>query len=65
MEFPKGYAALRWDKSGIAKNGVTTLSGVGDSGYRGEYKVVLLNIGKYPIRDKKRTKNCTSINSKN
>jgi dUTP pyrophosphatase len=45
MEFPKGYVALVWDKSGIAKKGVTVLAGVGDAGYRGEYKIVLLNIG--------------------
>ncbi|NCN87217.1 dUTP diphosphatase [archaeon] len=53
LEFPKEYVALIWDKSGIAKNGVTTLSGVGDSGYRGEYKVVLLNIGSKPYEIKK------------
>jgi len=45
MEFPKGYVALVWDKSGLSKKGITTLAGVGDSGYRGEYKIVLLNIG--------------------
>jgi len=45
IELPKGYAALVWDKSGIAKKGVTTLAGVCDAGYRGEYKIVLLNVG--------------------
>jgi dUTP pyrophosphatase len=44
IEFPKEYVALMWDKSGIAKEGITTLAGVGDSGYRGEYKIVLINL---------------------
>jgi len=53
MEIPKGYVGLIWDKSGIAKNGITTISGVGDSGYRGEYKVVLLNVSSKPYVVKK------------
>ncbi|MBT4377047.1 dUTP diphosphatase [archaeon] len=53
MEFPEGCVALVWDKSGIAKSGVTTLAGVGDPGYRGEYKIVLLNIGSKPYEIKK------------
>jgi dUTP pyrophosphatase len=44
IELPKGYVALIWDKSGLAlKEGIKTMAGVGDSNYRGEYKVVLLN----------------------
>ncbi len=44
IELPKNYASLIWGKSGLAtKNGITTIAGVIDSGYRGEYKVVLLN----------------------
>lgn len=44
IELPEGYVSLIWDKSGLAsKNGVTTLGGVIDSGYRGEYKIILLN----------------------
>lgn len=44
MELPKGYVALIWDKSGLAlKEGIKTMAGVGDSNYRGEYKIVLLN----------------------
>ena len=43
-EFPQGYVAHVWDKSGLAsKFGIKTMAGVIDSGYRGEYKVVLLN----------------------
>ncbi len=53
MEFPKGYVALVWDKSGIAKNGVTCLGGVIDSNYRGEYKIILLNVGSKNYKIKK------------
>lgn len=46
-EFPTGYVALFWDKSGLAaKKGITVLAGVIDSGYRGEYGVVLFNTSK-------------------
>jgi dUTP pyrophosphatase len=45
MEFPKNYAVLIWDKSGVAKKGIKTMAGVWDSCYRGECKVVLLNVG--------------------
>ena len=44
IALPENYVSLVWDKSGIAlKQGITTLAGVCDSGYRGEYKIVLLN----------------------
>ncbi len=44
IELPKNYVSLIWGKSGLAsKNGIAILAGVIDSGYRGEYKVVLLN----------------------
>ncbi len=46
IEIPKGYVGLVWDKSGIAlKNGVKTMAGVIDSSYRGELKVVIINLG--------------------
>lgn len=45
MEIPEGYAGLIWDKSGVAiKNGLKTLGGVIDSGYRGEVKVGIVNL---------------------
>lgn len=44
IEFPEGYVALVWDKSGIAKNGLAKIGGVIDSTYRGEYKIMLHNI---------------------
>lgn len=45
-ELPEGYVALVWDKSGIAfKTGVTTIAGVIDAGYRGEYMIGVINLG--------------------
>ena len=45
LEIPEGYAGLIWDKSGISsKHGLTTMAGVIDSGYRGEVKVLLINL---------------------
>ncbi|MDD5191646.1 MAG: dUTP diphosphatase [Candidatus Nanoarchaeia archaeon] len=47
MELPDGYVALVWDKSGLAgNNGLHCLAGVGDAGYRGEYKIVVFNTSK-------------------
>lgn len=44
---PDGYVGLVWDRSGLAaKNSITTMAGVIDSGYRGEIQVVLKNLGK-------------------
>ncbi len=49
MAFPAGYGALVEDRSGLAVRGITTLAGVIDPGYRGELKVVLLNITGQPV----------------
>ena len=49
MGFPSGYGALVEDRSGLAVRGITTLAGVIDPGYRGELKVVLINITDEPI----------------
>ncbi len=47
IEIPKNYVGLVWDKSGMAANhNLHTLAGVIDSGYRGEVKIVLMNLGK-------------------
>jgi dUTP pyrophosphatase len=44
IAIPRGYVALIWDKSGLASRyGISTLGGVIDADYRGEYKIVLLN----------------------
>ncbi len=54
MEIPEGYVGLFWDKSGLAfKNGITVLGGVIDSGYRGEFGVILLNTGEDDYEIKK------------
>lgn len=44
MIIPFGCAGLIWDKSGLANQGLTTMGGVIDTGYRGEIKVVLKNL---------------------
>lgn len=45
MALPDGYVSLVWDKSGVShKNGIKTLGGVIDSGYRGEYLIGLVNL---------------------
>jgi dUTP pyrophosphatase len=48
MAIPEGYVGLIWDKSGISLQGVHRLAGVVDAGYRGEVKVVMVNLGKEP-----------------
>lgn len=51
---PSGYAGFVWDKGGLALNhSLTTLAGVLDSGYRGELKIILMNLGKEPYEVKK------------
>ena len=47
LEFPDGYAVIIKDKSSLPKNaGIHTMGGVFDAGYRGEYNVNLINLGK-------------------
>lgn len=54
MEFPAGYVALIWPRSGLAyTRGIVVLAGVIDSGYRGDYGVILLNTGSIPLVVKK------------
>ncbi len=46
MEIPEGFVGLVWDKSGLShKFGLKVLGGVIDSGYRGEIKVGIINLG--------------------
>ena len=49
VAIPDGYVGLIWDKSGVSLKGVHRLAGVIDSGYRGEVKVVLINLGDGPF----------------
>ncbi len=50
MMIPEGHVGLVWDKSGRAlKEGLSTMAGVIDAGYRGEVQIVLLNAGDEPI----------------
>lgn len=53
IELPVGYGAIVEDRSGTALKGVTTLAGVIDTGYRGEVRVVLTNIGENVYRVRK------------
>jgi dUTP pyrophosphatase len=47
MEIPEEHVGLIWDKSGLShKFGIKTLGGVVDSGYRGEIKIGVINLGK-------------------
>lgn len=49
LEIPHGSVGLIWDKSGLAaKSGLKTMGGVIDAGYRGEVRVVLVNLGTVP-----------------
>ena len=50
FEFPSEFGALVEDRSGLALKGICTLAGVIDPGYRGELKVVLINLGKELFR---------------
>jgi dUTP pyrophosphatase len=54
MAIPEGFAGFIWDRSGLAVNSsLHCLAGVVDSGYRGEVKVVLANLGKHDMYIKK------------
>ena len=60
-EIPDGYVGLVWDKSGLAlNNGIKTMAGVIDSGYRGEIKIVLINLGDedFEIKKAKKSPKC-------
>ena len=54
MAIPEGFAGFIWDRSGLAANSsLHCLAGVVDSGYRGEVKVVLVNLSKHDMYIKK------------
>ncbi len=57
VEIPKGYFGLIKDRSGLAlKHALHCLAGVVDENYRGEVKVVLINLGGEPIKLEKHTR---------
>ncbi len=41
---PEGLVGLIWDKSGLARQGIHTMAGVVDAGFRGELTVNLINL---------------------
>lgn len=54
MEIPKGYFGKLHPRSGLAyKYGIHVLAGVIDSDYRGEIKVILVNLGNKTLHVKK------------
>lgn len=47
MEIPDGYVGIIYEKSGLSfKHGIITYGNVIDSGYRGEVRVGVMNLGK-------------------
>ncbi len=52
VAIPAGHVGLVWDKSGISLRGVHRLAGVVDAGYRGEVRVVMVNLGGDPFQVK-------------
>lgn len=54
IEIPEGFVGLIWDRSGLAaKHSIHNLAGVIDSYYRGEIRVVMVNLGKEPFKIEK------------
>jgi dUTP pyrophosphatase len=54
LQIPPGHVGLVWPRSGLAvRHGIDTLAGVIDSDYRGEVRVVLVNLGEEPFRIEK------------
>ena len=45
LAIPDGFGEIVEDRSGVALQGLATLAGVIDTGYRGEIKVVIVNLG--------------------
>jgi len=63
LELPEGYVSLIWDKSGVALQGIKTMGGVIEHTYRGEYKVILVNLSDKDYEIKKYTEDSPVINS--
>lgn len=59
IAIPEGYEAQVRPKSGLAlKHGIAFVNSVGtiDSGYRGEVKIIAINLGQQPYKVEKGTK---------
>ena len=57
IALPPNHVGLIWDKSGMAANHhIHCLAGVIDEGFRGEWKVTLINLGKEPFAIEKHQK---------
>ncbi len=52
LEIPAGYVGLVKDRSSVAAAGMHCLAGVIDSSYRGELKVLMINLDSEPYRIK-------------
>lgn len=50
LEIPAGFVGLVKDRSSVAAAGIHTLAGVIDSSYRGELKILLVNLGDSPYQ---------------
>lgn len=50
LEIPLNYVGLVKDRSSMASVGLHTMAGVIDSSYRGELKILLLNVGQETYR---------------
>ncbi|MEM4336872.1 MAG: dUTP diphosphatase [Candidatus Woesearchaeota archaeon] len=62
VAIPQGYAGLVWDRSGLAaKKGIHIMAGVIDSGYRGEVRVVLKNLGEEEFKISKGMRICQML----
>lgn len=53
LEIQEGYCFQVWDRSGTGAKGIHRFAGLGDSDYRGEYKIVLYNSTKKDYEIKK------------
>ena len=59
IAIPKGHVGLIWDKGGMAaKFHLHTLAGVFDENYRGEYQIVIANLGEKSYTIEKGQKIC-------
>ncbi len=50
LEIPRGWVGIIKDRSSVSLKNVITLAGVIDSGYRGEIKVLMHNLGNQEVK---------------